>query len=266
MAFRDARTYDNLALLEVLRREQISPNIIRITLGGEELDRIPARGYDHWFRLFLPRESGVTSFDVPKKANLMGYLRYRRMPTEVRPHLRNYTVRELRRDAGELDVDFVIHGDVGIASRWAQRTAPGDQVAVLDQGCGFDLPPNATDYLLVTDETGMPAVLGILRDLPRHVAGHAYIELPDAADAQPIVGPESIEVHWLPRTSGQQPGTLALETVKAQWRPGGGELSAYLVGEQALPTGLRRWLVTERGVAKRQIAFVGYWRIGRQQD
>ena len=47
---------------------------------------IPARGYDHWFRLFLPRETGVTSFDVPRKANLIGYVRFRRMPTEVRPH------------------------------------------------------------------------------------------------------------------------------------------------------------------------------------
>jgi NADPH-dependent ferric siderophore reductase len=216
--------------------------------------------------LFLPRESGTTSFDVPKKANLSGYVRFRRMPTEVRPHLRNYTVRDLRPREGELDVDFVVHGEVGIASRWAQRTEPGDRVALLDQGRGFDLDPAATEQLLVADETGMPAVLGILRDLPEDARGHAYVELPDPADAQPVVGPAGVEVHWLPRSNGQRPGSVALETVRREWRPGGGVLSGYLVGGQALPAGLRRWLVAEHQVPKRQITFVGYWRLGKVQD
>lgn len=40
-------------------------------------------------------------------------------------------------------------------------------------------------------------------------------------------------------------------------------MHAHAIGESALATGARRHLIQERGVPKRHVDFVGYWRQGR---
>ena len=70
------------------------------------------------------------------------------------PVFRSYTVREHRPEAGDIDIDFVAHGDQGVAGPWAQAAQPGHQVAILDQGCGFDPIDDADFYLLAGDESG----------------------------------------------------------------------------------------------------------------
>lgn len=263
MGFIDAPAETVLAVVQVQRTARVSPNVVRITVGGEQLAPLPDHGYDHWFRLFLPQEEGETSFDLPTRVDLRGYLKYLRMPSATRPHLRNYTVREFRPAQRELDIDFVVHGDEGVATRWATRTGPGDTVALLDQGKGFKIAEGANHHLLVSDETGMFALINILRDLPRDATGHAYIEIPDAADAQPTAEPPGVTVHWLPRPAGTRYGDLALETVTREWTKPDEPVSAYLVGEQNLPTALRRWLVGTHGIPKTSIVFSGYWRLGK---
>jgi len=259
VSFKDAKKGETLAVVNVVRTARISPNFVRVTVGGDQLAAMEKKGYDHWFRLFLPQEEGETSFNLPNRADRIGYLRYLRMPAATRPHLRNYTVRDFRPDVLELDIDFAVHGDDGVATRWATRTQPGDTVAILDQGCGFDLDPDIDFHLLVADETGLPAVAGILRDLPRDAVGAAFIEIVHADDAQDTGAPEGFSVRWLVRDPAARPGSVALEAVTA-WGLPTTELSAYVVGEQALPTGARRSLVA-RGVAKKAITFSGYWRM-----
>ena len=257
----NGRKNTTMCHLEVVRTERISPSFVRVTVGGEALRPLTHHGYDHWFRLFLPREDGETNYNLPKRVDMIGYVQYLRMPAETRPPMRNYTVREFRPDALELDIDFVVHGDEGLATRFATRAKPGDSVALLDQGAGFEFDPAADQHLLVTDETGLPAVAGILRDLPRDAKGSAIIEVPHADDAREIDAPAGVTVEWLVRDEGSTPGILALDAVK-RWTLPSGTLSAYLVGEQALATGARRWLVNELGVPKKSILFSGYWRIG----
>jgi NADPH-dependent ferric siderophore reductase len=258
VSFSDGKKGTVLALVKVIRNEQISPNFRRITVGGAQLAPLPNHGFDHWFRLFLPQEDGETSFALPNRIDLIGYLKYMRMPGATRPHLRNYTVREFRPEQLELDIDFVVHGDEGIATRWATRTRPGDTVALLDQGRAYDIAPDATHHVLVGDETGLPAVVGILRDLPRDALGTAFIEIPHADDAQHVDAPAGFDVRWLVRDRGA-PGQLALETFSS-WHPSTTAVSAYLVGEQALAAGARRHLVAQ-GVSKKAITFSGYWKI-----
>jgi NADPH-dependent ferric siderophore reductase len=263
MSFRDARKYDAHALLEVVRREQVSPHMVRVTVAGDDLAEFPDHGFDQWFRLFLPRaESEEALGRLPKKVDVLGTLKYMRMPEGTRPVMRCYTVRELRRDARELDIDFVVHGDEGVAAPWAREAAPGDRLAIIDQGTGYELREGVEHHLLVADDTGLPAVLGILRSLPRHHRGAAWIEIPDAADAQQHEAPDGVEVRWVVREPGDKAGATVLAAVQAAPVPEQ-PFTAYLVGEQALPTTLRRWLVHEHQVPKDRIAFVGYWREGR---
>ncbi|MFL0411192.1 siderophore-interacting protein [Microbacterium paludicola] len=264
MAFSDARKTRGLYRAEVLRRESVTPHMTRVTFCGDELRALPQHGFDQWFRLFLPREDGTTDFDaVPEGFGMAGYLKYMMANAHTRPLFRNYTVRTHRPDVGELDVDFVAHGDGGIAGPWAKRAEPGERVVLLDQGRGFEVQPDAASHLLVGDESALPAVLGILRDLPRDATGVALIEIPDAADAQHVEAPAGFEVRWLPRPDPHsQPGVLALRELEAFAPLDPASLSAYLAGEQSLVAAGRRHLVGI-GVPKQRIVFTGYWRVGR---
>jgi NADPH-dependent ferric siderophore reductase len=254
--------------LEVVRCERLSEHWMRVTLGGGEIDAFVPLGYDQWFRLFLPLGGEEGLERLPAKANkLLGYLKYLRIPDGMRPVMRNYTVRAYRAataDAGaEIDVDFVLHGtgpEAGPASRWALAAAPGDSVVIIDEGLGFNPERGVEHVLLVADETGLPAVSGIAAKLPASASGVALIEVPSDADALEFAAPAGLEVRWLVRDHATKPGTLALEQVRSVPLPEAG-VHAFIVGEQALPTGARRALV-ERGVDKDAISFVGYWRVG----
>ena len=268
MAFKDARKERGLYLADVIRSEQISPHFVRVTVGGEALTRLPQHGFDQWFRLFLPKPHQRVDYShVPDGFGMVDYLKYLTSPSESRPVFRSYTVREHRPDVGELDIDFVVHGDLGVAGPWAQQAQPGHQVAIVDQGRGFDPQDDAESYLLVGDESALPAIVGILRDLPREARGLAIIEIPDMSDAQPTQAPEGFDVRWISRgerDAQSLPGTAALQAIEAYTPANPSSLAAYVVGERTLATEGRRALVRS-GVPKHRISFVGYWRHGKAQ-
>lgn len=247
---------------EVLGAERISPHFMRVTLGGEDLQRFEWRGFDQWVRLALPVDDATRFDTMPDRIDMRGYLKYLMLPKTTRPVIRNYTLRDYRPESAELDIDFVVHGTEGIAGPWAAAATPGEHLAFIDQGCGWkDIEADST--LLVADESGLPAVVGVLRDLPRDTIGHAVIEVPDIADAQHVQAPSGVTVHWIVRRPGERPGAQALEHTQ--------ELELYgtpyvfAVGESQLATGIRRWAVGERGIPKGSVTFCGYWKLGRAQ-
>ncbi|WP_046528859.1 siderophore-interacting protein [Cellulomonas sp. FA1] len=248
---------------EVLARERVSPHMLRVTVGGGELaDEFTPRGWDQWFRLFVPRP-GQDVLHLPGSVTLRGYTRFLAMPDSRRALLRNYTVRAAR--PGEIDIDLVAHGDVTAttpsAAGWAARCEVGSPVALLDEGVGWAGDGTHDWTLVVADESGLPAALGVLASLPADARGLALLEVPTPEDSQPVVGPAGVEVRWLARDDHDAvPGVLALRTVVAATLPAGRPY-AFVVGEQALAAGVRRHLVA-RGVDKRDITFCGYWRHG----
>ena len=260
-----------LVHLTVLRRERLSPHWMRITLGGGEIDRFRPMGYDQWFRLFLPLGGDEGLDRLPAKANkLFGYLRYLRIPDGVRPVMRNYTVRAFRpataERGAEIDVDFVLHGSAedgtaGPASRWAETCEAGESVVIIDEGLAFN-PERGTDrVVLVSDETGLPAIAGVCASLPASASGVVIVEVPSAEDALEFAHPAGVTVEWIVREHDAKPGTLALAALQQASLPDA-PFHAYIVGEQALPTEARRHLVGERGVSKDLVSFCGYWRVG----
>lgn len=253
-----------LLRLEVVRSERISPSFQRVTLGGGSISEFVPMGWDQWFRLFIPTEGEVGLDDLPDKVNLRGYLRYLRIEKGKRPVLRNYTVRAFRGD--ELDVDFVLHGSAadgtaGPASAWAETCRPGDQVALVDEGVAFNAERGTDRVLLVADETGVPAVAGILESLPAEATGIAVIEVPTPDDRFDLTHAEGIEMRWLSRSEGETPGANALEAVRFLTTEDVPDVHAFVVGEQALVQGARRHLVS-LDVPKDRISFVGYWKLG----
>lgn len=255
-----------LLTLTVLRRERISPSYVRVTLGGGDIERFVHMGFDQWFRLFIPVSEHSLS-RLPNKLDTIAYLRYLAIAKTERPVLRNYSVRAYRADGvdgPELDVDFVIHGSAaegtaGPAATWATSCAPGDAVAILDEGIGFNPSSEGQRLLLVADETGLPAVASILESLPRDAIGRAIVEIPAEGDQQVIDAPGGVELIWVVRDDEQLvPGVRALAAAAALDVPSG-PLYAWAVGEQSLPTALRRhWIAA--GIPKDDIMFCGYWK------
>lgn len=248
---------------EVARSERVTPNMVRVTLTGDDLRRFEYRGFDQWFRLALPVHDGDRFDNLPSKFGIGGYLKYLTLPKGTRPVIRNYTVRAYRESPVELDVDFVVHegATAGVASEWALGVQPGDPIAFIDQGCGFTV--KESDWvLLIGDESALPAIAGVLRDLPRDTVGHAFIELFDDRDRQDVGAPSGVEVHWVIRGAKDAPGTRALPALRELKFPDG-RVNAFAVGESAIATGARRHLVNERGIPKTDVTFSGYWKVGR---
>ena len=242
---------------QVARTERVTPHMVRVTLAGDDLRRFRYRGFDQWFRLAVPVDDHARFDNLPERFDTRSYLRYLVLPRSTRPVIRSYTVRSFRPEVPELDIDFVCHGSSGVAGPWAESVEPGAEVAFIDQGCGW-APVPADWSLLVADESGLPAVLGILRDMPRDAVGHAIVELIDAADAQDVDAPAGMTLHWVPRSTG---GT-ALAALRALDWPAGTPY-AFAVGESTIATGARRYLVGERGVPKGNVTFCGYWKAGK---
>ncbi|MEU2778813.1 siderophore-interacting protein, partial [Streptomyces sp. NPDC007162] len=191
----------------------------------------------------------------------------------VRAVMRSYTLRALRRDPDEIDVDFVLHGvepgtavAAGPASRWASRAAAGDPVillgpAVADNRAIRFRPPEDTDLLLVWgDETAVPAATAVLESLPAGTRVRAWLEVPHAGDIQDVVTAADAEITWL--TGGRN----ATEAVRAARLPSHAHPYAWIAGESGRVKELRRHLVGERGIDRRRVTFVGYWRRGLTEE
>lgn len=259
-----------IATARVVAAKQISPNFIRVTIAGEELDSVAPMGYDQWFRMFFP-QPGQEELRVPGSASNFWFAQWKLMSKDSRPDVRNYTIRELRPagsgtfgDTTEIDIDFAVHGDLGPASAWAAKAAAGDEVAILDEGLVYNPAAGVDWQLLVGEESALPAIMGILNSAPADLRAEVFIEVADPEDIQEVSGVgEGVNIHWLVREDADaRPGILALDTVKNADLPSGA-CYAFVAGESELATSLRRHLVSDRNVPKSNIAFTGYWKFGR---
>ncbi|WND39588.1 siderophore-interacting protein [Streptomyces sp. BB1-1-1] len=247
----------------VVRTERVSPSMQRVTVAGAELAEFPWLGYDHWFRLFLqlPHQRRLR---LPEYTGSQWWQPYLAIPEHERPHCANYSVADFRQQAAEMDIDFVVHrgpgGEIeGRAAIWACRAAPGDALAVLDQGILFDCPHDASEVTVVADETGLPAAAGILRSLPGGTVGRLIQEVPTAADRRVLDGPAGVTVSWVVRQdSGSVPGAAALRELR---RLASTDATGYafVVGESTLATEGRRHL-HRLGLPKDRITFSGFWK------
>lgn len=246
--------------LEVRANTAPSPSFRTITLGGPDLADLEPAGYDQAVRLFFPR-AGQDGLRMPTLDNEGWMAQLLMLPKSRRPWVRNYTIRRAR--PGEIDIEFALHDGDAPAAEWARRARPGDPAGVFDMGVGYLPPPGVSWQLLAADESAVPAALAILDHAPADLVAEVFLEVPSAADVREVEAPPGVRVHWLPRSRpGARPGRPALDAVLAAELPAG-RAYAWVAGESALATGVRRHLVRDRGWAKSDVAFLGYWRHGR---
>src|SRR3954447_15289137 len=199
---------------EVLRTSRLTPHMIRVVLGGEGLAGFPAGEFtDHYVKLLFPPDA----------------------PDPERPVTRTYTVRAWDAAAGELTLDFVWHGDEGLAGPWAAAAQPGDRISFFGPGGGYATPPAADWHLLAGDESALPAIGAALDRLPAGARALAFVE---------VSGPEEEQAELGGRGGGGGEGGRELAGgggVEGVWGPRGaappGEALVAAVRGATLPEG-----------------------------
>ncbi|MFC5829657.1 siderophore-interacting protein [Nonomuraea insulae] len=239
----------------VQRTERISRHMVRVVLGGDGLADFATTGCaDHYVKLVFPYE-GV---EYPEPFSVKTCRET--MPREVWPRLRTYTVRAWDPDARELTLDFVVHGDEGLAGPWAEHAVPGDELLMLGPGGGYAPDPEAAWHLLVGDESVLPAIAASLEALPVSARAHVLVEVEAPEDEQKLSTVADVRISWIYR--GDRPvGEGLVEAVRALEFPEG-DVHAFVHGEAGFVKELRRHLRLERGIAMDRLSISGYWRVG----
>jgi NADPH-dependent ferric siderophore reductase len=205
--------------------QRMSPHFVRVTFRSDDLREIGWDGPDQRIKVVLPLE-GSGFDDVPKGDDW--FSAWRALPDERRNPIRTYTIRAARPQQGELDVDFVAHGDSGPASRWIAAARVGDPIRLVapdatsaEESGGWEWNPGTARTLLIAgDETAVPAMGAILEQLPGDARGAVFLEIPEASDALDLAAPAGVEVRWLARdASAEDYGACLVEAVIA-WADG----------------------------------------------
>ncbi|WP_030214590.1 siderophore-interacting protein [Streptomyces bikiniensis] len=259
MAEQPARRSPKATEARVVHTERITPHMVRLVLGGPGLDGFGVGEYtDHYVKLLFAPE-GVTypePFDMERIRE--------EFPREQWPTTRTYTVRAWDPERRELTIDFVVHGDEGLAGPWAARAEAGDTVRFLGPGGGY-APDEAADWhLLAGDESALPAIAAALERLPAGTRAHAFVEIADAAEEQKLETAAGVDVTWLHR--GDRPvGEALVEAVRTLDFPAG-DVHAFVHGEAGFVKELRRHLRLEREVPRERLSISGYWRLGKSDE
>jgi NADPH-dependent ferric siderophore reductase len=283
-------------LVQVRRVTRLSPSFARVTFTGPDLEAFADNGHDQRIKVVLPLlDHGFAQFPMTGD----WYDRWRLLPGDLQNPIRTYTVRAARPHAAEVDVDFVLHGEHGPASRWASSASAGDSVVLVGPNARYPgetaattwRPPGEASRLLIgVDETGLPALSVIIAGLPSESRGIAVIEVPDLADRLPLDGPPGLRIDWRARTDGHgtaleagvreaaatmcgvppQPGDDPGPDTDELWDvpdvpSRGSAVYAWLAGEAGAIARLRRHLVRDLAMDRTSVAFMGYWRLGRSE-
>lgn len=237
----------------------LTPNMIRITFGGEDLRRFASSGDpDERLVVVLPRP-GQRETPAPVRQE-DGTLDY---PAVDEPEIRSYTVRRFDAGKPELVVDFVRH-EGGVAATWAMQARVGD-VVYLSPAKGWYAPPaDAAWQLLLADMTALPALGRIVEELPAGAHAIAIAELTEAADSQRIDSSAEVEWTWLPGSgNGHGPSRLleALRSIELPEGPG----YIWFAGEAAESRAVRKYLRGELGWSNNRFTVIGYWRVDSEK-
>lgn len=243
----------------VLRTERVTPHMTRVVLGGDGIRGFGTGAHtDHYVKLVFPLE-GVR---YPEPFDLAAVRRD--MPRERWPRIRTYTVRRWDPRTGELSLDFVLHGERGLAGSWAAGVRPGEVIHFSGPGGGYAPRAEADWHLLVGDESALPAIAASLEAMPAGAVAKVFVEVSGPEEEQELRTPASADVVWLHR-GDRQVGDALEEAVRALGFPAGA-VQAFVHGEAHFVKAIRGHLRTDRGMDRDQWSISGYWRRGADED
>lgn len=234
--------------VEVSRVQILSPAMRRITLTGAELQGFEVTDPASYMKLIFP-EPGQTEPDRP-------------LPDGPRAKsMRTYTPLAVRPDVCEVDVDFVLHGD-GPASSWAAQAQVGQVLFLMGPGPGYKLQADTPAYLLIGDDSALPAFETILASLSDTATVQVIMEVTGSAEERALPDAPHSAVQWVVRGLDNTQAGQALEDALRQSPPPAADTRIYLACEAGAMRRIRQLLTDELGIDRSQITGRGYWKLG----
>jgi NADPH-dependent ferric siderophore reductase len=257
---------------EVVRSEQLTPHLIRVVLGGTGFDTFSPNEYtDAYVKIVFVRD-GVDVGALPQPLTLDSF---NALPVEQRPDVRTYTVRRVDAERREISIDFVVHGEHGVAGPWAAAATAGQPAYLMGPSGAYAPDPAADWHLLAGDETAVPTIAAALEALPDNAIGKVFIEVAGPEEEIELSAPAGVKVRWIyrggradlvPEDLAGDNAPLITAVKEATWLPG--QVQVFVHGEaQTVMHNLRPYIRKERGVdAKWANSISGYWRRGRTEE
>lgn len=244
--------------LEVRRVEALTPHMRRIVFGGAALRDFVSAAPDDHVKLFFPNAHGeiVRPTVGPNGPQYEAGVAYSPM--------RDYTPRHYDAKAQELTIDFVLHGD-GPAAHWAAQARPGQTIGAGGPRGSLVIAEDFDTYAMFGDETALPAIGRWLEEMPAGAHATALIELPEAADRQPLRSRADVDIRWLERNGEPATDSRRLEHALRGLPAIEGDSFYWIAAESGRARAMRQWL-DQRGVPKDWIKATGYWKAGADDD
>lgn len=245
---------------EVIEVQRLTPRYVRVVLGGPGLDDFRSTEFTDQYvnALFVPDDAPYqVPFDVDEA---------RQLPPEHRPVGRRYTIRWWDEASRRLAIDFVIHGDIGTAGRWANRAEPGDLLQIVGPSGAYAPDPTADRHLMVGDESTLPAIGASLERVPAGRPVQAVLVVDDADHELDLECPGDLEITWVHRNIGAGDGADQLVGVVEALDLSEGRVDVFVHGEAAEVRAVRRLLLADRRIPREQTSISPYWRRGQSDE
>lgn len=236
----------NARALTVTAASQLTQNMRRVTLQGEELAGFPEDAEGGYFKLTFPSTD------------------------PERPVLRTYTVSQYRPELNEIDVDFMLHTNSdgstsGFAASWAIQARPGDKMGIFGPGPASFINTDADWYFLAADMTALPALVVNLATLPRDAKGYVAIEIIADEDKQALSMPEAMELVWVVNPhSGSDESPLYQAIKELQWLPG--QAAVWAACEFKTMKRCRQYFRDTQKIERSHLYISSYWKKGLDEE
>jgi NADPH-dependent ferric siderophore reductase len=241
-------------VLQVQRVQHVTPHLIRVTLGGSDLDGFTSPGFDDHVKVFFPDEAtGELTMPTPGPEGPL-------WPEGKRPAMRDYTPRAYNQAARTLEIDFAVH-DAGPATDWAVQARVGQRLGIGGPRGSFIVPTAFDAHLLVGDDTALPAIARRLAELPAGAKAVVLAEVDSEADQVALESDADVRVHWVYRRGAPAGALLLPEALRALTLPAG-DTYAWISCESSAAKASRAVLVGEKGWNPKWVKAAGYWRRG----
>jgi NADPH-dependent ferric siderophore reductase len=178
-----------------------------------------------------------------------------------RPTMRTYTPRRFDREARELDVDFVLHGE-GPASSWASQARAGQTLTIAGPGRYYVIDPESRLFVLAGDDSAIPAIATILEHLAPTARAQVFVEVVDGAEEHRFWTHPNAEVTWLHRGEDPARAGVLLESALREYQFPPETSRVYVACEAGAMRRIRRHLLSERGLDRDRVVTRGYWKLG----
>ncbi|WP_420227651.1 siderophore-interacting protein [Pigmentiphaga litoralis] len=272
-----------MRLLQVRRVEPVTPRLLRVTLTGDDLEGFTSAAFDDHVKVFFPA-AGQSKPDLPQLGPNGPTGPGGPDATDTPPSARrDYTPRRYDPVARELDIEFALHGH-GPAAEWAAQAQAGQYLGIGGPRGSMVMEGDFDGYLMVGDETALPAMARRLEELPAGARVCVVAQVADAQEEQTFKTLADLTVRWVHRGASDDAAaeTAAVQAAEGQAPMGqaaagdpvvaalrdlqlpDGDIYAWVAAESSVAKAVRAYLVGERGLNKAWIKAAGYWRRGAE--